>query len=389
MLPGSKKSGDWHDASWRSLWLSSFALSFALLGDALIYIVLPVNADLFGVSLAWVGILLAANRIVRTFSYGMIAMIGERIGFRALCLIASGAAIISTGMYSLFEGWAALLIARVLWGLSYGALLLVSLGYAVSTGTKTGTRVGVSRGIEQVGPLFALTAGAWLAGILGPRDVFAYLALISCVALIFAFMLPPHTVFKQSSKDNKPSFIPRPDRLDILIFWMGFGVDGIFTMTITIIVAKYVSLEMAMLIGGSIIAGRRVVEMLTAPIAGVFADRFGVRKPLIISSLLLTFGLVCVGVGWLSLGVLAIIIARGSLGTLIPAAVSFFSSEQGLKSMARNQTWRDIGAALGPLSAGFLLVSINPEVLHLIIAVVFVISLLWLMTSPLWGKTDI
>ena len=39
------------DQSWRSLWLSSETLSLALHGGSLIYIVLPVNAQAFGVSL--------------------------------------------------------------------------------------------------------------------------------------------------------------------------------------------------------------------------------------------------------------------------------------------------------------------------------------------------
>ena len=64
-------------------------MSIAILGDALIYIVLPVNADRFGVSLAWVGVLLAANRIIRTVAYDALARLGERIGIKNLCLIAS------------------------------------------------------------------------------------------------------------------------------------------------------------------------------------------------------------------------------------------------------------------------------------------------------------
>ena len=56
-----------HDKSWRSLWLSSGALSIAIMGDALIYIVLPVNAETFGIGLAWIGVLqpLARNLIWR------------------------------------------------------------------------------------------------------------------------------------------------------------------------------------------------------------------------------------------------------------------------------------------------------------------------------------
>ena len=61
-------------------------MSLCLFGDALIYIVLPVNAELFGVSLVWVGILLAANRIIRTFTYGWVARLGEWIGLKNLCI---------------------------------------------------------------------------------------------------------------------------------------------------------------------------------------------------------------------------------------------------------------------------------------------------------------
>ena len=366
------------------MWLSSGALSLALLGDALIYIVLPVNAEAFGVGIAWVGILLAANRIVRTFSYGMIAVLGERIGIRNLCILATVAAIISTAMYGLVAGWAALLAARILWGVSYGALLLAALGYAATDRARTGSRVGVSRAIEQVGPLLALTVGAWLAGIVGPREVFLYLAIVSCIGAIFALKLPRRVAKPLTPRADRPSALPKPDRLDILIFWMGFAVDGVFTMTVTIMLAEHIALEMAMLSGGLLFAGRRVIEMVVAPLSGYIADRFGVRVPLLAASFLLVVGLGLVGLGWLYTGALAIILARVALGTLIPAAVALFAPDAVLQSLARNQTWRDIGAALGPLTTGFVLGSTKPETLHLILAAVFLVSLLWLLSWPNW-----
>lgn len=372
------------DKSWRSLTLSSGALSLAIVGDALIYIVLPVNAELFGVSLVWVGVLLAANRVVRTFAYGWIARFGERIGIKNLCVLASITAIVSTAMYGLFQGGPLLLLARVIWGLSYGALLLAALGYAASDRSKTGSRVGVSRAIEQIGPLLALTGGAWLAGIVGPRDVFYYLALLTVLAAVFAIMLPRTEVGPPTPAASRPLALPKPDRLDILIFWMGFAVDGVFTMTVAIMLAGQISVETAMLSAGLLIAVRRVAEMIVAPSSGYIADRFGVRLPLIGSSLLLVAGLGLVGMGWLYSGAFAIVIARGALGTLIPAAVALFASSNVLQPLARNQTWRDIGAALGPLSTGFLLALTSPEALHLALALIFLASLLWLLMSNIW-----
>ena len=39
----------------RNVWVASFVLSLSLLGDALLYVILPVHADAFGVSLVLLG----------------------------------------------------------------------------------------------------------------------------------------------------------------------------------------------------------------------------------------------------------------------------------------------------------------------------------------------
>ena len=76
--------------TWRTVISSSSLLSLALLGDALIYAVLPLHAEAFGVNLVWVGVLLSATRFVRVFAYGGIARLSQRIGLRRLCIAASG-----------------------------------------------------------------------------------------------------------------------------------------------------------------------------------------------------------------------------------------------------------------------------------------------------------
>ena len=64
----------------RNVWLSSWVLTISLLGDALLYVILPVHAATFGLSIAAVGFLLAVNRIIRTFTYGLIVQLGQQIG---------------------------------------------------------------------------------------------------------------------------------------------------------------------------------------------------------------------------------------------------------------------------------------------------------------------
>ena len=155
-------------------------------------------------------------------------------------------------------------------------------------------------------------------------------------------------------------------------------------MTLAIMFSGEMSIQVAMIWAGLVMSGRRVLEMIVAPFSGYIADRFGVQQPLVAASLLLALGLILVGFGFLQLGAIAIVLGRGALGTLIPSAVALFAVRAVLRPLARNLTWRDIGAAAGPLTTGFALSFVKPEILHLILGTVFLVALLWLIISPEW-----
>lgn len=139
----SQQSG----TGWRAIIGSSAIMSLALLGDSLLYAVLPVYADAFGLTLPWVGVLLSANRFVRVFAYGVIARLTHAIGVRNICLISAVTATASTALYGVGQGPVVLLFARILWGLTYAALVLATLSYAVTYRSRVGTRVGVGQAI--------------------------------------------------------------------------------------------------------------------------------------------------------------------------------------------------------------------------------------------------
>ena len=75
----------------RNVWISSWVLSLSLFGDALLYVILPVHADAFGVSMLMVGFLLAVNRIIRTFAYGLIAA-GQIVLASKICVLSARSA---------------------------------------------------------------------------------------------------------------------------------------------------------------------------------------------------------------------------------------------------------------------------------------------------------
>ena len=357
-------------------------LTICLLGDALLYVILPVHADAFGVSLAAVGFLLAVNRIIRTFTYGLIVRIGQRLGARNLALVTASTACVSTLGYGLFDGVYMLTAMRIIWGLSYAGLLIVTLEYASANSAKTGTRIGISRSVEQIGPLLVMSLGTWTVAITGPQEIFVYIGLISVSGIVLAGFLDRQSGELPKKPVVRPALwksvsIPRPRAVDGLIFWMGFGIDGVFTITIALMWIPISGVETAIIIGGFILALRRVGEMLIAPVSGRIADMFGLAIPLGVMLAVCASGFLAIGLGYLIAGSAAMVICRGALGTLFPAAAAALYQQNHMHALTRNQTWRDIGAAAGPLLAGLLLGVMSAQMLHLIMLVLFIATSGW------------
>jgi MFS transporter, DHA1 family, inner membrane transport protein len=91
---------------------ASVTLALTLPGDTVLYLLLPLYADTFGVSLPEAGLLLAANRLVRIAGYGWVARGYERFGPRRACLLATLGSAGATLGYAVLPGVGLLLVAR-------------------------------------------------------------------------------------------------------------------------------------------------------------------------------------------------------------------------------------------------------------------------------------
>ena len=366
----------------KNVWLSSWVLSISLLGDALLYIVLPINAAAFGISIATVGFLLAVNRIIRTFTYNLVVNFGQAVGPKKLAVIAASTAVLSTFGYAFLEGVFLLSLSRIIWGLSYAGLLIVTLHFASLNIEKTGSRIGLSRSVEQVGPLIAMLVGAWLVTSVGPRDIFLYMGLASVFGIVLAvFLVDIKDAGNFKNKPEKSFSIPLPKSIDILIFWTGFGIDGVFTVTIVLMWAESSGTQTAIIVGASILAIRRLSEMILGPLSGQISDRFGNALPLTVMLVFCAAGFFFIGTGVLLLGCILLVFCRGALGTLFPATASKLYPEQRIFSLTRNQTWRDIGAATGPFLTGLLLGFMSPGAIHLGTLGCFLFAFGWFFLS--------
>lgn len=343
---------------------------------------LPAYAEDFGLTLPWVGVMLSANRFVRVFAYGLIARLTYAIGVRRICVIAAVVATVSTALYGFGHGPAVILIARILWGLTYATLLLVTLIYAVEFRAQAGTRVGVGKAIQRVGPIFALLGGAWLVGIVGPNTAFVILAVPTALSILMAFSLPERP--NSSAEHYTGSSIARPKPVDILFFLQGYGVDGVFAVTITLIFAREASLSVAVMGGGALLAMRHLGEAIGAPLFGWIADRFGARRVFIGSAVLTIVGFVSVAIGFTVVGAIVMLLFRGALASLGPAVIvqGMGSDENAVAPLARMQAWRDLGAAFGPLVTGFLLVYVAAEIQYWVVAVALAAGLAYWRFAP-------
>lgn len=357
-------------------------MSLALIGDALMYAVLPAYAADFGLTLPWVGVMLSANRFVRVFAYGFIARLTNAVGVRRMCIGAAVVATFSTALYGFGHGPVVILAARITWGLTYAVLVLATLTYALEYRARVGTRVGVGQAIQRVGPILALFGGAWLVGKVGPNNAFLILSVPTAFAILIAFTLPKGKIAE--AKRSKPVSLARPKPIDVLFFLQGYGVDGVFAVSITLIFAREASLSDAVMSGGALLAMRHFGEAIAAPLFGWISDNVGARRVFVAAAGLTMLGFIGVASGFTVFGALVMLLFRGALASLGPAVIaeSLDLDEEAIGPLARMQAWRDLGAACGPLATGFLLTFLSAEIQLGAVAIALAGGLIYWLLAP-------
>jgi MFS family permease len=335
--------------------LPGLVIAFGMIGDTLLYAVLPLYHEQFGLSLVMVGVLLSLNRWIRLFANSGVAAIGEKVGPHTLMVAAAIGSVVSTTLYGLVESAAVQIAARMLWGISYASLNLATLAYAVSDRSNAGKRVGASRAAIGMVQALSLVGGAWIALQVGPRSVFLVFGTLTLVSLGAALLLPrlpPEPVVKKGFR------LPFPHRLEVWGFVMGFSGDGVFLLTLAFLMKDSITSVSPVLATAMLLALRWLVEITTGPVGGWVGDRFGARRIAIVNGTLLVAGFVLIAIDHEVIGALVTVMSRGMFNTLIPVLVIERGHGGVLASQASYSTWRDFGAAVGPLSAPWLFLNV-------------------------------
>jgi MFS family permease len=367
---------------WKSVIGSSSIMSFALLGDSLIYAILPVYAETFGLTFVMVGVLLSINRFVRVLTYGIINNLINKFGKKNMCILAAVLATLSTATYGLSLGFIPLFIARIVWGIAYSILVLSTLFYAVEYKQKAGTRVGISQSIQRIGSILSLLVGTWYVTYVGPEMIFIIMAIPTSLGIFIAFFLPKEKI--KENKDNSYKFqFKKPNSFECLYFLQGYGVDGLFAITVTLMLVEQTQLNLAVLGGGALLALRHFGEAIASPIFGTIADYIGARKVFIISCILVVVGFLLISIEMIVTGAIILLIFRGAMASLGPALIaqSINNDNKVKNDLSRMQTFRDLGAAIGPIVTGATLSYFSPEIQHLILGTIFTVFFIFFLNS--------
>lgn len=405
------------------------ALSFSLAGDLTLYAILPFYASNLGLSLATLGVMLSANRLIRLGSNPIIGWLADHFTRRSLLLTSLGIGTFSTLLYVLADGFTVFLMGRVLWGISW-SMLYIGI-YCVMFDITSLEDRGWGSGLVQTFYFAGLAINPVLGGFLSDRLGFVN-ALLACAGLqcfgfLIAFLflpethpLEPHvrsfvkikfsTIRQGLGKfwvklSTKLSAINRinlaANYLYMLTLFIG---DGIIMSTMTLyLTQRYgeaITLNRLILpiasAGGVLLAIRAVVSAGSAPLAGFWSDRGGLHWVVAAWGTFITIvGCLILAIDgdfrWILLGVILAALGGGMLTTVLPVIVSN-STNQAKNGFAIGilTTSGDFGCAVAPLISYALLARIGLPMQYLISAGLLVTGgiVIWMILQHGKAKAD-
>lgn len=341
------------DKSFKPSILSALVLACASFGDSFLYIALPLNAWQMNVPVVWIGFLLSINRFVRLVANQLFAHLFNHFGFRHITIIAAMLAVASTVCYGISSGIVLWVIARVVWGFCYAALRISSISYSLEN-KKQGLSLGLSKGLQELGPIIALLAGPVLLRWIDPATTFFIFALASLSAVVISFQLPE---LKHLPFEKTVSYNIIPSSFNILTFLSSFFIQGILIVAITMLLRnQHLSITALTTLAAAYLVYRRICMVFVSPFGGMLADKFGIDKVYLISLFFTITGMFLIATSFTKMGIFIAFTSNSITAALAPGN-ALSGVKDHLKAIAANSTWSDIGAATGAFIAGSLLLS--------------------------------
>ncbi|MGX9292393.1 MFS transporter [Bacillus sp. A015] len=387
----------------------SLITAFALIGDSMLYIVLPIYWREVGLSSIWeVGLLLSINRFIRIPLTPVVWWLYRYVPMKTGVLIAILIASVTTMLYGVSGFWL-LLICRCVWGLAWTLLRMsgMRLIAEMDEGSQ-GHLTGLYNGLYRLGSLFGMLFGGLFASFIGFQAmtlVFGLLSLLGCI-----FYVSLDEIEKGQGKEVYHGIKQRGfarDVVKVLLTGMlvALVIQGLFASTLShVIEAKIGQDEFALfgyVIGASALSGgiqaiRWGWEPFVAPRTGRWFDRLVLKERMLCWMFLSFGGLSILAVmlevsGWFLVMLLLMQLLSTILTTLTDTLAFQKASTQTDKNrfLASYSFVQDIGAALGPL-CGYTMIQFfgSSSVFWLMIIISLVLLSMWARGGRLHVSSD-
>lgn len=379
--------------------------AISLLGDSMLYIVLPLFWKEAGLDSIWqVGILLSINRFIRLPFNPLVGWFYNKITLKTGLVIAIILGSITTLGYGLFSGFIAWIILRSIWGIAWsffriGGLSIVALN---TFENNRGKSIGLYNGLYRLGSLFGMLVGGLLVPIIGLSTVsiiFGFLTLLG-LPLIFLYVktnsLTDHERANEvvNEKERIANSLKQGKGMIIFTgFCITLLIQGIFISTLSSVI-EHTHGESVILFGsvisvtflsGILLSARWIWEPFLGARFGIWSDGANGRVPVLVLSLIfagLTFGTISykLPISVMIFFIFLVMIAATSLTTIVDAIALDISKNSNVVSFLTTYTIaQDLGASIGPfisfmvigLANGFTYIYWGGAILYLLLALLW------------------
>ncbi len=378
-----------------------FAVFLGGIGGGIVFPILPILGLQFGLSAAFIGFILSANRIARIFSNQIVGITIDTLGGKIPLII--GLFIESIGsllyVYSLYAPYhgTVMFFGRFIWGVGSAFVFIsastIALNMSVRSTRGKSTakvRIAISLGVPA-----GLVLGGVLAGMFGDATAFFFSFIASFVSALFVlFMLKENSkISSKVSVSIKDAFVYMFKNRNVFSIGLYnmltfFSLQGVVMATLVLFIKSrnfHFIYNDARFSSGVIMAFMMLSSGISGLIAGRIVDKLKLRS-------IITFPFVAVAVfGFLllahSINSISVIIALIALGsaiginnvTLLSILGDITKKQKRGISVSVYQLLGDIGGMVGPVFGIQFAVTFGFSALYITTAIVFSLSIFILL----------
>ncbi|MFD1334305.1 MFS transporter [Oceanobacillus iheyensis] len=382
-----------------------------VMGDAMLFIVLPLYWQDFGLTEIWqIGVLLSINRFIRLPLNPFVGYFYKHFQLRTGVFIALILAVITTLSYGIFEGFWMLVIMRALWGVAWSFIRLGGFLTVidVTTDNNRGWHMGMYNGLWGLGGLTGMLAGGFLVDQTSILFVTVIFSFISLLAIPVAwFVVPPN---KREKKDlSVHSSVPKTKWMTpftVLVLatgiTQGFIIMGLFNSTISPLLENVYQRPIqvgTIILGVATLAGtmqaiRWSWDPFIAPAIGKMIDQRTFIYPIILVPLIGGSILLSAMAYTSSIAMLILLIFLFQLlSTIFTTTTDTLAARAAVrtdrvKMMTAHTIVVDVGSALGPMVSFIILMYLPLSAVYIFASFLMItLAIFWIVFRRLELET--